>query len=62
MGEVIIVCVIISGVLILAGRSLYRTFTGKNQGCGCGSGSGCTPFDTCQESEDDAKQKSRNTQ
>lgn len=35
MLEYIIVIAIILTVAIITGRSLYRTLTGKNDGCGC---------------------------
>ena len=46
MIETIIVCVIVGAVLILAGRSFYRTLTGKSDGCGCGKKS-CSASDRC---------------
>jgi len=50
MVEVIVACVIVGGVLILAARSLYGTFTGKDKGGGCGS----CPYlhGPCSESRD----------
>jgi hypothetical protein len=46
MLEIIIVVVIVAGVAALAGRSLYRTMTGKNDGCTCGSSCrGCSGQD-----------------
>ena len=33
--ETIIVVGIVAIVVAMAGRSLYRTMTGKNDGCGC---------------------------
>jgi len=37
MAETIAVCAIVGGVVILAGRSFYRTLTGRNDQCGCGT-------------------------
>jgi hypothetical protein len=37
MAETIAVCAIVGGVIILAGRSFYRTLIGKNDQCGCGA-------------------------
>ncbi len=37
MLEIIIVVVIVAIVAVMAGRSFYRTMTGKNDGCGCAS-------------------------
>ena len=42
MIETIIAVGIVVVVALLAGRSLYRTVTGKNEGCGC-NGSCQTP-------------------
>ena len=36
MIEIIIAVGIVAVFAFLAGRSLYRTVTGKNEGCGCG--------------------------
>jgi len=36
MLDTIIVVIIVSIVAFIAGRSFYRTMTGKNDGCGCG--------------------------
>ncbi len=35
MLETIIVVGIVAIVAVIAGRSFYRTMTGKNDGCGC---------------------------
>ena len=35
MFESIIVVGIVAVVAVMAGRSFYRTITGKNEGCGC---------------------------
>ena len=35
MAETIAVYAIVGAFLILSGRSLYRTLTGKGDGCGC---------------------------
>jgi hypothetical protein len=40
--ETIIVIGIVTIVAVIAGRSFYRTMTGKNNGCGCvGACRGC---------------------
>ncbi len=49
MIETIIVGVIVGAVLVFAGRSFYRTMTGKNDGCGCGTTS-CPASDRCHAS------------
>lgn len=38
MGETIIVVLIVAAVAVMAGRFLYRTLTGKSEGCGCRGG------------------------
>ena len=40
MIETIIAVGIVVVVALLAGRSLYRTVTGKNEGCGCSGSCG----------------------
>lgn len=40
MVENVVVGIIVGIVLAMAGRSLYRTITGKSDGCAC-AGSGC---------------------
>jgi hypothetical protein len=35
MVEIIIVAGIVAIVAVMAGRSFYRTMTGKSDGCGC---------------------------
>ena len=40
MVENVVVGIIVAIVFALAGRSLYRTLTGKSNGCVC-AGSGC---------------------
>ncbi|OGV70593.1 MAG: hypothetical protein A3K19_06550 [Lentisphaerae bacterium RIFOXYB12_FULL_65_16] len=47
MAETIVVIAIVGVVLLLAARSLYRTLTGKNDGCGCGKGA-CSASGHCQ--------------
>lgn len=49
MMENVIVGVIVGVVLILAGRSLYRTLTGRHDGCGCGTKS-CPASEHCNSS------------
>jgi hypothetical protein len=46
MPETIVVGIIVGAVLVFAGRSFYRTLTGKNDGCGCGTKS-CPASDHC---------------
>jgi hypothetical protein len=46
MMENVIVGVIVGVVLLLAGRSFYRTLTGKSDGCACGTKS-CPASDRC---------------
>ena len=42
MSETIIAVGIVAAAAVLAGRSLYRTVAGKNEGCGCaGNCLGC---------------------
>ncbi|MDR1726932.1 MAG: FeoB-associated Cys-rich membrane protein [Acidobacteriota bacterium] len=43
MFETIVVCAIVGIVAVLAGRSLYKTLTGKNDACCCGGESCCSP-------------------
>ncbi len=46
MIETVIVFGIVVIVAVLAGRSFYRTMTGKNDGCGCaGDCQGCAGKD-----------------
>ena len=40
MVENVVVVAIVGLVSVLAGRSLYRSLTGKSKACGCGNG-GC---------------------
>ena len=49
MIENVVVGVIVGVVLILAGRSLYRTLTGKSDGCACGTKS-CPASEHCHSS------------
>ncbi len=46
MIETVIVYLILGFVGALAARSLYRTFTGKGEGCGC-TGSPCAGTGAC---------------
>jgi hypothetical protein len=46
MIESVTVFIIVGAVLFLAIRSLYRTLTGKSDGCGCGTGP-CLYEDVC---------------
>lgn len=50
MGETIAVIAVVGIVLVLAGRSLSRTFAGKGSGCGCATGS-CSPSAACRSKE-----------
>lgn len=57
--ETIIVWAIVGLILFFAGRSAFRTLSGKTDGCGCGSKS-CGPSDPCcstGESEDSKQKK-----
>ena len=47
MVETVVVYVIVGCVVILAGRSIYRTITGRNGACGCGGGKSCSPSGCC---------------
>lgn len=40
MVENVVVGIIVGVVLLMAGRSLYQTITGKSDGCAC-AGNGC---------------------
>lgn len=46
MIENVIVGAVVGVVLILAGRSIHRTLTGKNDGCSCGTKS-CAASERC---------------
>ncbi len=46
MAESVIVGIVVATVVLLAGRSLYRTLTGKTGGGGCGGG-GCPLSGSC---------------
>jgi hypothetical protein len=59
MAETIAVCAIIGGVLILAGRSFYKTLTGKNEQCGCKTGP--CPASTCGNQWNVPSKKSRSS-
>ena len=50
MIENLVVFGIVGAVLLLAARSLYRTLTGKNDGCGCGKAS-CAAAGHCPSSQ-----------
>jgi len=50
MVETIIVSVLVGGALVLAARSLYRTLSGKSDGCACG-GASCPFADVCGDVE-----------
>ena len=46
MIEMIVVCAAVGAVLVYAGVSLYRLFTGKTTGCsGCPGADGCASKD-----------------
>ncbi len=45
MWDTVIVVLIVSVVALLATRSLYRTLTGKNDGCPCGGN--CAACSSC---------------
>ncbi len=52
MMENVIVCALVGAALIFAGRSFYRSLTGRNDGCGCGTKS-CSTSDRCHSAEKD---------
>jgi hypothetical protein len=58
MIETIIVCVIVGAVLLFAGRSLYRTLTGKTDGCACGTKS-CPASGRCSSLEVSEKKQEK---
>ncbi len=59
MTETIIVGVIVGVVLVLVGRSLYRTMTGKDSGCaGCGTKS-CSEAARCPSAAKEKKEETR---
>lgn len=60
MMENVIVGVIVGVVLLLTGRSFYRTLTGKHDGCGCGTKS-CSASARCKSSGS-AKSKTKEKQ
>ena len=43
-----IVIALLGGAVFLAGRSMWRTLTGKRSGCGCGSSAGCCSAKSCK--------------
>ena len=49
MVENVVVGMIVGIVLVLAGRSFYRTLTGKSNECGCGN-DGCGTPGSCSQS------------
>ena len=51
MGETIIVVAIVGVVLLLAGRSIYRIFTGRDGGCR----GNCPLSGTCQKSTQESE-------
>jgi len=48
MLQYVIVIALLAGAVFLAGRSMWRTFTGKKTGCGCGSSAGCCSAKSCK--------------
>ena len=55
MLETLIVVGIVIIVAVMAGRSLYRTITGKNSGCGCAGncdGRACKDFAKAGQEQD----------
>ncbi len=49
MIENVVVVIIVGAVVLLAGRSVYRTVSGKSGGCGCGNIE-CGMTDSCADS------------
>ncbi len=43
-----IVIALLAGAVFLAGRSMWRTLTGKKSGCSCGSSAGCCSTKSCK--------------
>ncbi len=43
-----IVIALLAGAVFLAGRSMWRTLTGKRSGCRCGSSAGCCSVKSCK--------------
>lgn len=41
MWETLLVIVIVIGAVLLAGRSLFRSLTGRDEGCHCAGGTSC---------------------
>lgn len=41
MLQYVIVVALVAGAVFLAGRSVWRTLTGKKSGCSCGSSTSC---------------------
>ena len=41
MLETTIVCLIVAGALAVTARSLYRSLTGRDEGCKCAGGNAC---------------------
>ncbi len=56
MVENVVVGIIVGIVLALAGRSLYRTFTGKSTSCCCGNGE-CRMVGSCVPPPHDALER-----
>jgi hypothetical protein len=62
MIETIIVVGIVVIVAVMAGRSFYRTMTGKNDGCGCaGDCQGCAGKDLIVPDHKSNNHKERET-
>ncbi len=43
-----IIIALLAGAVFLAGRSMWRTLTGKKSGCSCGSSAGCCSAKSCK--------------
>ncbi len=48
MLQYVIVVALVAGAVFLAGRSMWRTLTGKKSGCSCGSSAGCCSARSCK--------------
>jgi len=47
MIENLVVILILGAAVLYLGRALYRSMTGKNQGCSCCAEQGCPQAETC---------------
>ncbi len=49
MLQYVIVIALLAGAVFLAGRSAWKTLTGKKFGCSCGSSEGCCSAGSCNK-------------